>query len=346
MGCFMSGYTILIPAYKPDAKLLKLLDELSPAGLPVYIVDDGSGTEYDEIFAKAERPGVTVFRYPVNRGKGGALKAGICNLMQAEDIPDGIITADADGQHTPEDIIGILDAMRKNPDALILGVRRFVGDVPLRSRFGNTVTRLVYALATGHMLADTQTGLRGLPECLFDELAVLEGDRYEYEMNMLLRLDTWGVKYVEVPIDTVYIDDNASSHFNTFKDSFRIYAQIAAYCGSSLISTVVDYGLYMCVPFVFPALGYAERYIIGRVLSAVTNYELNRHFVFKTGSKTSALKYAVLALVIMAVGTLGVECFERLGLSGLLAKVCVDLPLFVASYILQKKVVFKKKLRR
>lgn len=341
----MNGYTILIPAYKPDEKLLVLLDELTADKLSVYLVDDGSGAEYDEIFEKAERPGVTVFRYPVNRGKGGALKAGIANIIASNGAPLGIVTADADGQHKPADIANIIDVMREHPDTLILGVRRFVGNVPLRSRFGNTVTRLVYALATGHMLADTQTGLRGLPPCLYKELAALEGDRYEYEMNMLLRIDTWGAKYVEVPIDTVYIDGNASSHFNTLKDSFRIYKQIAAYCASSLISTAVDYGLYLGVPLILPSFGYAERYIIARVISSVVNYEMNRHFVFKAGTRASALKYAILAFVVMVIGTLGVEGFERLGLGGLSSKIFVDVPLFIVNYIFQKKLVFKKKIR-
>ena len=125
----------------------------------------------------------------------------------------------------PEDIVKINDYLLQN-GGFVIGSRAFVGDVPLRSRFGNTVTRGVYHLVSGVKVQDTQTGLRGFDRSLLEWLLLIPGDRYEYEMNMLMSAARDGIEIGEVPIETVYEGKNESSHFRPLHDSVKIYKEI------------------------------------------------------------------------------------------------------------------------
>ncbi len=337
------GYIVLIPAYKPSEKLVELIDELNADNIRTLVVNDGSGSEYDAIFDKVRERGIEVVVHDVNMGKGMALKTGIERISKMDDV-DGIVTADADGQHLEKDIIRIMDSMRKHPDSLILGVRQFAkSNVPFRSRLGNWVTKCLFFLVARLRISDTQTGLRGLPRSIFGHLIELEGSRYEYEMSMLLSVRHWGVSVVQVPIETVYIDGNKGSSFNTFKDTFAIAKQLLKFSVSSLISTLVDYGIYMALGFIFPQLAYAARFIPARVASATCNYLLNRLVVFKKGTTSSVFKYILLASCVMLVSALCVNCLEHLGLGSFLSKVLIDAPMFFVNYYFQKEFVFKKK---
>ena len=101
--------------------------------------------------------------------------------------------------------------------------------VPLRSRFGNAVTRQVFRLATGVPVYDTQTGLRAFTADLIPSLLAVSGDRYEYELNVLMDFAGRGIPIKEIEIETVYLEGNKSSHFDTVRDSYRIYKEIARY---------------------------------------------------------------------------------------------------------------------
>lgn len=216
---------VLIPAYQPDERLIATLRSLSEKGFGLLVVDDGSGSEYDCIFIDAGRY-ARVVRYSKNRGKGGALKQGIRCLRKC--FPDcrRLITADADGQHAPSDIEKLADKLKEGKSRFVIGSRAFVGEVPLRSRFGNSLTRHVYALVSGVRVQDTQTGLRGFDASLFDWLLSIDGERYEYEMNVLMSAARDKIAIDELPIETIYENDNSSSHFDPVKDSIKIYKEI------------------------------------------------------------------------------------------------------------------------
>ena len=181
---------ILIPAYKPDEGMLALLNALIAqkryAG--IVVVDDGSGSDYRPIFEAAEQmEGVVVVRHAVNQGKGRALKTGF-NAIMNQWPEAAVITADADGQHTPRDIARLADELdASDGKTIVLGKRGFGKGTPAKSLMGNTITRHVFALSTGKMIYDTQTGLRGIPASLLPEMMHIPGERYEYEMNMLLQ---------------------------------------------------------------------------------------------------------------------------------------------------------------
>ena len=214
---------ILIPALAPGAELVDYLQALSDAQLgQLVVVDDGSGPDYAPIFALAAQiPGCTVLRHEQNRGKGDALKTG---LRYFQELPDrseynGIVTADGDGQHSVADVTALCRAMR-DETGLWLGVRDFSLDhVPAKSRFGNKLTRSIFRIFYHVTISDTQTGLRGYPNCMTERLLGCPGSRYEYETKMLILCAEEHIPIHEVPIETIYLNDNASSHFNPIKDS-------------------------------------------------------------------------------------------------------------------------------
>ncbi len=334
---------VLIPAYKPDERLVELVSELMGQGLPVMLVDDGGQEKYAGIFERCRELGAQVAVHCVNMGKGRALKTGINAALLAWPDLRGIVTADADGQHTPADILRLIEAMNGHPDTLILGSREFTGDVPFKSRWGNRITRFVYALASGVHVRDTQTGLRALPRCALEEMMRIDGERYEYEMNVLLKLRDMHLGVFEVPIETIYIDDNAGSHFNPVRDAFRIYMVIFKYLFSSATSFAVDYGLYwLClgVMKLSPLLSYA----LARLVSSQVNYHLNKHTVFSNrGGKNAMIKYYALALVQGLIGAGLVQAIPTvLPVSPAIVKIPVDLALFAISYVIQRDYVFDK----
>lgn len=217
----MNNIIVVIPAYEPDDSLIGLIERLGADFDRFIVVDDGSKTA-DAIFERvAGMPGVTLLRHEVNRGKGAALKTAFAKVIA--DFPDaaGVVTVDADGQHLPEDVANVAKATRENPGRYTLGVRAFSGNVPLRSRFGNAWSRYFFFLLTGVMIYDTQTGLRGMPRDLLPELVAMPGDRYEYEMRMLVAAARKKLKPVQIQIKTVYLNDNKASHFNPIRDSLR-----------------------------------------------------------------------------------------------------------------------------
>jgi glycosyltransferase involved in cell wall biosynthesis len=214
---------VLIPAWQPDGRLVSLVKDLRGYGFAgILVVDDGSSGAAAGVFEELRRlPLVVVVRHARNMGKGRALKTGIGLVLREMPEIQGLVTADADGQHRAEDIVRVARGLFQE-ERLVLGARAFGGAVPLRCRIGNGVTRSVFGWLTGVRLSDTQTGLRGIPRGLFEELVGLEGERYEYEMVVLARLCRTGRRPLEVPIETVYLEGNQSSHFKPLSDSVRV----------------------------------------------------------------------------------------------------------------------------
>jgi len=328
---------VLIPAYKPDDKLLALTEKLVPF-VGILIVNDVSGSEFTFLFQKAQELGAVVLHHEKNFGKGAALKTGIRYFSENE-TGTSVVTADADGQHSPQDILRVAEMMKASPETLVLGVRD-IKKMPPRSYLGNSITRFFFRLVTKLNISDTQTGLRGLPYSLFERLLCVEGNRYEYEMNMLLSLREWDVPFTEIPIETIYIDENERTHFHALRDGIRVFSRVLKYCASSLICAVLDFGLYAVFLLWFPAI-YA--YIFARVVSAIANYQFKRRVMFRTkGSIHSAVGYFLLVLCAMAIGSLSVHFLVQIGFNKVLAKALVDSLLFICNYLMQKRVVSRK----
>ena len=355
-------YIALIPAYEPDEKLKKLADELAERGFDIVVVDDGSGPDHAELF-EALSHNATVLTHAVNRGKGAALKTGLSYINKymayTESVltPAGaetvsgrdavIVTVDADGQHLPDDVLRVAEISAQRRDALVLGSRALSEDIPVRSRFGNTITRHVYSAATGVHVHDTQTGLRAFHRSLIPRLLQIEGDRYEYEINMLMQLAAEGVPIIEERIETVYEDNNSGSHFRTVRDSFRVYKEILKFSASSLASFAIDYGMYALLLAATGAAGIANSLVISnigaRLVSGTANYMMNRKLVFRsrTGFAKSAAQYFLLAAFILAGNTIVLSTLAgTLGVNRFAAKLITEVIFFAISWTVQKYVIF------
>jgi len=246
---------VLIPAWKPDQSLIRLVSSLLELWFgAIVVVDDGSGAGFDSIFEQlTQNERVRVIRHAVNAGKGRALKTGLLYFLDHLSDFDGVVTCDADGQHHPADVRAAAERLGREPGKLILGSRRFSGSVPLRSRVGNAFTRHVFAFLTGSRLRDTQSGLRAIPRELVPRMMHVEGDRYDYEMNVLAEAaGSCGV--AEFPIRTIYIDGNRTSHFHPFWDSMRIYLVLTRFYLSSLIAAAIDLLIFAIIFWITTSL--------------------------------------------------------------------------------------------
>ena len=243
--------TVLIPAYKPDECLISVLRELKSADedLRLLVVDDGGGDTYAYIFREAESIGAIVLHHDVNRGKGAALKTGFAWLTENGET-EGCVTADADGQHLTEDILKVAAALRENPEKLVIGGRAFnKKGVPLRSKLGNYASRFTFNLLYNQCIGDTQTGLRGIPAPRLSDMLEIPGERYEFEMNMLMRARALDLDLYETRIQTVYLDeDNSASHFNPVKDAMRVYLPLLRGGLGLIIAAAVYTALYFLLP--------------------------------------------------------------------------------------------------
>ncbi len=333
----------LIPAYEPDEKLINVASELYDKGFSVIIVDDGSGDKYKHVFEAASEYAQYVLVHEKNSGKGAALKTGLKYIYENFSSPYSVVTVDADGQHRSLDADNIWELSSRKKGTLILGGRRFTGKVPLRSRFGNTVTRFVFRALSGAKVYDTQTGLRAFSDDLIPYLLEIAGDRYEYEMNMLMRFAEDKLPIYEEEIETVYLDDNSSTHFNTIRDSFIIYKELLKFSGSSFIGFCVDYLMYCILLSVTGQLVFSN--VAARIVSASVNYTLNRNVVFKSRASVirSLLQYAALAVFILAINTFLLKFLTGLGLNRYLIKIPVEIIMFSLSWIIQHRVIFRNK---
>ncbi|MEV6601007.1 glycosyltransferase family 2 protein [Actinoplanes sp. NPDC051346] len=225
---------VLLPVYQPGEHLLTLARGVraARAGTALVVVDDGSDPAAAPVLEAVAGIGGTVLRHPVNRGKGAALKTGFRHIADAHPGRE-VICADADGQHSVADVLRVADRTRATGHA-VLGVRS-IARMPLRSRVGNTATRLLFRAATGRRVGDTQTGLRGYPADLLGWLGSVPGERFDYEMNVLLYASRRGLPLEEITIATTYLDDNASSHFDPLTDATRIYWPLLRYAVSALV---------------------------------------------------------------------------------------------------------------
>lgn len=356
-GAIMYNNILLIPALNPDDSFITYVRELRCAGFSrIVAVDDGSREDLKYIFATLrDEYGCELITHPVNLGKGRALKDGFLYINEKYGEYDdyrGIITADSDGQHTVADVIklnNLLDGA--DTPTLFLGSRDFDLDiVPQKSKKGNKITSRVFKLLYGKHIGDTQTGLRAISRGLVDEYAHLDGDRFEYEMNMLIYATRAKHNIVEEPIETVYINNNSETHFRPFVDSFKIYKLILGgffkFAMSSILSMLLDQGLANLLFYLVFKNGYLAKGI-ARLFSAVFNFTLNRKVVFKSNkdARGQAVRYGILAVCQLAASAI---------LVGLLTEICkvtwlftifsivVDTLLFLISYRIQDAWVFKK----
>lgn len=347
--------TVILPSYNPDEKLMLVVKGLVEKGFDdIVIVNDGSDEAHREPFLEAVKyPQVTLLNHEVNKGKGRALKTAFTYCMENRPDITGVVTVDGDNQHLPEDIWACAEEMERKKHTLILGVRDFSGDdVPKKSKYGNNLTKFVFRAFCGLKISDTQTGLRAIPTEYLETMTEVSGERYEYETQMLLILKKSHIPYSEVKITTVYIEENATSHFHPIRDSLKIYRVIFKFLLSSGLSFLIDYGIFtLLVCLIADNMNRGERLLIAtltaRVISSICNYTMNRKTVFKSKAsvKGSLARYYLLCicqtaasygLVYLLTGLISVQGFLES-----LVKIVVDVVLFLLSFQIQKRWVFR-----
>ena len=215
---------ILIPSFEPDQILLSYINQLITHDFHhIIVVDDGSSPKYQVIFNQLKTYGCTVLHHPKNLGKGCALKTGLHYIKKHYRSLFTIITVDADGQHAIEDVIRMSAFSKEHPYSLTLGTRHFrISHTPFKSLIGNKFASFIFYLLYGKYLTDTQTGLRAFNISLLDFMLDVEGDRFEYEIQMLIACIQANIPICTLPIRVIYKDANKGTHFKPFCDSLRI----------------------------------------------------------------------------------------------------------------------------
>ena len=341
-----AGVPVLIPAYMPGSEILVMVQGLLQRGVPsIVVVDDGSGGQFEERFRQlASLDRVQVIRHAVNLGKGAALKTGLNHILVHNPGSIGAVTADADGQHHPEDIVSVAGRLRQTPEALIIGVREFGPRVPWRSRIGNRTSRILMGLATGRKLSDTQTGLRGIPASLIPHLLRLSSSGYEFELDMLLACKYQHCPIIEEPIRTIYLDDNRSSHFDPILDSMRIYLLLFRFSLVSFLTAVLDNAVFAATHISGGSI--AQSQITARIVAMVFNYNGARSVVFhsRQGHGVVLPKYLLLVLCSGVLSYILIQFLHfRIGMSVMASKVSAEGVLFIANFAIQRDFVFTRR---
>lgn len=276
----------------------------------------------------------------------------ITTFLHMQSSTGGVITVDSDGQHSVEDVIKLDEAIQKDPLALHLGVRDFDDpSVPLKSKFGNKITKVVMKLLLGGAISDTQTGLRGISNELLPQYLTLFGERFEYETTMLIETLHAHIPICETTIQTIYINDNSETHFRPIQDSIAIYRLIFAsffkYMLSSITSFVVDYGIFCIMAGIFADMDLTTRIwfctVIARIISSLYNYSINRIVVFKSqeGKAKTMVKYYTLCIIQTCCSAFLVLLLCNISqIMETLIKPIVDIILFLVSFQIQRTWIF------
>jgi putative flippase GtrA len=338
-----SDFAVLIPAYKPGPEFPGLVSDLIRLGVErIVVLDDGSGVWFRSRFDEAAaHPQVRVCRHAINLGKGAALKTGInAILCDAPDIA-AVVTADADGQHAPEDIVAVARAAAAHPGALVMGARQFSERVPFRSRLGNNATKIVMRIVAGQRLSDTQTGLRAIPARLLPDLLKTPSQGYEFELDMLLLTRNQRVDVVEQPIRTIYLDGNASSHFNPLLDSMRIYFVLLRFALISMFTAIIDNLLFSaCYMYTGNKL---TSQVVGRIGAMTFNFATVKRMVFNSRGWVwrEFLQYTALVAISGTISYGMIVLFTaHLSIGVLKAKLLAEGVLFLANFLVQRDIIF------
>ena len=352
---------VVLPSLDPDDKFDRVVEELINDGFnKLVIVDDGSDNEHQQHFEKAaESPRCVVLHHDINRGKGRALKTAFEYVLQNLPEAEGVVTIDGDGQHLLKDIVACGNRMLEDK-TVVLGCRDFsLPNVPPRSVAGNRFTSKAFRVLFGIRLSDTQTGLRAIPRKFLEMFCDIPGERFEYETNMLLQMHRAEIAFEEQSIETVYDPEDYSSHYNAVKDSWKVGKVMlkfllsgsgVKYVFSSVASLAADYLVYYILVSALGTQREAAYHLIATLSSSILNFSVNKFWVFeKNGEllKDLAGYYGICiprTLISTLFASFVIHHLQTVNPGvAVLVRIVVDGALFLASYFLQKRLVFKKK---
>lgn len=349
---------VIIPAYNPDEKLLHTIESLHRAGfVNLIVVNDGSNEECQAVFASVDmmlkqKNGGVLLKHSVNLGQGRAYKTAFNYYLGHYPDCIGVVQCDADGQHHIEDIVKCANLLLENPDKFIIGERSFNSEsIPFRSRFGNKCTSFVFRFFCGIDLEDTQTGLKGIPHKVIYYLIETPGERFEYATSVLLELKKRNIPIQQFPIQTIYINENESSHFNPIMDSVRIYSTIFKFLASSLMTVGIDLFVFTIMIAVLKKLFDGVEYIflsnaIAKVFSGIFNFLFNKKVVFSSTNDVGkeSVKYILLCITHIVISSSLVSLMSStVNLPEVVAKMLIDVVLFFIIYYVQRTWIFRSR---
>lgn len=209
---------IVIPVYNHGTRISDVVYQVLPLGFPVFVVDDGSTDTTPDILRALDT--ITVLTHSHNKGKGAALRTG---FTAAQHSCDWAVTIDADGQHKPEDIENLLQAVQDNNRTIVIGNRQGMNQdhVPWTSKFGRKFSNFWVWVSGGPMVSDSQSGFRlyPLPEVLGLDV---RARRFQYEVEVLVKAHQKEIVVVEAPVQVVYQKGaERISHFHPWHDFVR-----------------------------------------------------------------------------------------------------------------------------
>lgn len=355
----MKQSCILIPALEPKKDLIGYIHQLLENEIGhIVVVNDGSNDTYDEIFNtidKIER--CTVLKHEQNRGKGAALKTGFSYIQSHLLDCEQVICADCDGQHSIEDIVALEQELYRKPEAIVLGSRNFsFRQAPWKSWIGNRCSSFFFMLLSGKWIPDTQTGLRGFQRKHLEFLQKIEGERFEYEMNMLMECIEKKMDLQFIPIETIYHNKNEGTHFRAIQDSYLIgkvlLKDFMKFLSSSVLCAILDVFLFYLVIQLLKNGEVSSSFLqvfvgtaVARSISMVCNYMINKKVIFRS-DKTPFSFLGYLGLCVFILGSSSVLVYITsfiLHIPEVFCKIFVDGALSFVSYYVQKNWIFKRK---
>lgn len=338
---------LIIPAYNPNEKLLELIaaHRLLCSEQDCIVIDDGSHPSCAPIFNAIKDQKIQVIHHEKNKGKGEALKTAMRYILAHYPANAlGMITADADGQHAIEDIIKLNQALLKEPNKLHIGIRQNIKhQAPLRSRIGNRLTRFLYNQLTKSQIEDTQTGLRAIPWVLMQKMISSKSSHYEFEFEMLFVIGTLNLPLSQIPIQTIYIENNAASHFHPFMDSLKIYWVFFRFCSVSFFSFCIDFLIFCFLFGFFKNIWHSV--ISARMISAGFNFILNQKLSFQCQKPIlpTFLKFFILAILMVNCSYQLLQLILLSGVNIYFGKILADAVLFVSSFFIQYFFIFYRR---
>ncbi|MFR9520958.1 MAG: glycosyltransferase family 2 protein [Rikenellaceae bacterium] len=212
------GVLIVVPTYNNETTIAQVISDIKEYSSNILVVNDGST---DSTATIIEQAGVESISYSHNRGKGYAIRRSF--RYAVERGYDYVLTIDSDGQHYTSDIPSFVNQISEDAETLIIGARNLVADnMPSKNTFANRFSNFWYYVETGYKLDDTQSGFRLYPMRKIGGRRFLS-NRYEFEVEVIVRAAWSGVKVKNIPIKVYYPpQEERVSHFRPLKDFTRI----------------------------------------------------------------------------------------------------------------------------
>ncbi len=339
-------YAFVIPSYNPDEQLIEIVKSIrNRDNSKIFVIDDGSNQESQHIFNELEEldaENIYLFKHATNMGKGAALKTIFNYILVNFPEIEGVVTLDSDGQHSTDDCLSILEEVKKNDRTLVLGYRHFSKEIPLKSYIGNNISRFIYKIILGKSFRDTQTGLRGLSRTFMKDCLTIKSNRFEFETEQLAKAVNNHLNIVEIPIETIYIENNKATSFRPLVDSFKIYFILFRYGLSSIVTAIVDFIVFSISLYFVTTILLAN--MLARTASIGVQFSLLNVFVFNTKSKITNLVLFASYVYIMGIisAYAQISATEILSISPIVAKISIEGILFFVNFAFLRLYIFTK----